>query len=43
MHAQKSPVKISREETMKMKVFSDMVVRAAYKPIWEEGMKREKA
>lgn len=42
MHAQKSPEKVSREETMKMKVFSDIVVKAAYKPIWEEGM-REKA
>lgn len=43
MHAQKSPEKISREDTMKMKVFSDIVVRAAYKPIWEEGMAHEKA
>lgn len=40
MHAQRSPAKITREDTMKMKVFTDIVVRKVYKQIWEQGMSR---
>lgn len=38
MHAQRSPERISREDTMKMKVITDIVVRSVYKPIWEKGI-----
>lgn len=35
MHSQLAPVKISREDTMKMKVFTDGVIFRVYKPTWE--------
>lgn len=38
MHSQCAPDRISREDTMKMKVFTDMVIYRVYKPIWEAGI-----
>jgi hypothetical protein len=38
MHAQRAPEKITRENTMKMKVFTDVVIQKVYKPIWEAGI-----
>ena len=41
MHAQRSPKVITREDTMKMKVFTDIVIREVYTPIWEKGLSSE--
>lgn len=43
MHAQRSPEKITRENTMKMKVFTDVVIRKVYQPIWEQGINGKQA
>lgn len=40
MHSQLAPDRISREDTMKMKVFTDVLIYKVYKPIWEAGIKK---
>jgi hypothetical protein len=39
MHSQHIPELTSREDTMKMKVFTDVVIYKVYKPLWEAGLK----
>lgn len=41
MHAQKAPKRISREDAMKMKVFTDIVFRMTYKPEWDEMLSKD--
>lgn len=38
MHSQIEPKRISREDTLKMKVFSDVVIYRTYKPVWEKEL-----
>ena len=40
MHSQCEPKPISREDTMKMKVFTDVVIYKAYKPLWENELNK---
>jgi hypothetical protein len=39
MHSQHIPELTSREDTMKMKVFTDVVIYKVYKPLWEAELK----
>lgn len=39
MHSQRTPIPITREDTMKMKAFTDVVVYKVYEPIWEAYLK----
>lgn len=41
MHSQNKPQKIDREDTMKMKAFTDIVTYRVYKPIWEKGIEEK--
>ncbi len=38
MHSQIEPKRISREDTLKMKVFTDVVIYKSYKPVWEKEL-----
>lgn len=40
MHSQLAPDRISRDDTMKMKVFTDGVICRVYKPTWEAYLKK---
>jgi hypothetical protein len=39
MHSQINPMRISRENTLKMKAFTDVVIYKSYKPVWEDQLK----
>ena len=40
MHSQIEPQKISREDTLKRKVFTEVIIYRAYKPIWEKELEK---